>query len=302
MAEDKSGIGGFRTQLGGFHKEDVIAYIQSLKEEHSRELGELRAREESRCAAYEKALENANSALREQYERLQTGEAEQENLQARLSEQYAANRELQEQVDALTLDSEDREELARLRQINTDLEAEMEQLAARYRLLEQEAQAAAGERDDLTARLQQITAEREDLRLRLSQTEEEDRTHRRQAEEDLRQLREQMAEESRDQLEQLGSLRTENEQFRQLLNGAGAFVADLRGMGRRYLDDASSRCDSRREIEAEQTNTALSSGPYNHQQSERQHQHQQIARRSGKPDLLLQAPIVQEQSNRRQAA
>lgn len=256
MAEDKSGVGGFRTQLGGFHKEDVIAYIQSLKEEHSRELEELRAREERRCAAYEKALEDANSALREQYERLQTGEADHESLQTQLAEQLAANRELQAQVDDLTLDAADREELARLRQINTDMEAELEQLAARYRLLEQGAQLSAKDRDDLAARLQQITQERDDLLLRLSQAEEEDKMHLRQAEEELRRQREQLErsargqleqaeEELRGQREQTETVRAENDRYRQLLNGAGGFVADLRGMGRRYLDDASSRCDSR---------------------------------------------------------
>ena len=46
MADSKSGIGGFRTQIGGFNKEDVIAYINELQESHARELE--RSRQETR--------------------------------------------------------------------------------------------------------------------------------------------------------------------------------------------------------------------------------------------------------------
>ena len=55
-------------------------------------------------------------------------------------------------------------------------------------------------------------------------------------------------------------------------------------------------------IEAQKPRPAFPFGKEDRHQPQGQHQHQEIAHRAGEPDLLLQAPIFQEQRQHRQAA
>ena len=258
MADSKSGIGGFRTQIGGFNKEDVIAYINELQESHARELERSRQETRSKSDAYEKALDEANAALRSQYAKLREGEEEQENLQALINEQYAVNRQLRDQVAAMTPTDAQREEQERLQQENASLQAELEQVRGELEALRQQWESSARDGEELerlqqenaslqaeleqeaaaAARLQkdleEITRERETQSQLQQQTVRDARLHQQQLEEDTRR-----------QAEELRILREEKSRYRLLLNDVGGFVADVRTMGRRYLDDAGKRCDSR---------------------------------------------------------
>ncbi len=89
---------GFRSKFGGFNKDDVLAYINALQEEHGRELATQQQTATAEIEAYQKALAEANAALEEQHAALLAEREEQEKLQALINEQYAANRELRVQL------------------------------------------------------------------------------------------------------------------------------------------------------------------------------------------------------------
>lgn len=93
-----NGISGFRSKFGGFHKDDVLQYINALQAEHSQEIAAWQQQAEAQRVAYDKALTDANAALAEQFNALQTERAEQEQLQQLLTEQYEVNRVLRDEV------------------------------------------------------------------------------------------------------------------------------------------------------------------------------------------------------------
>lgn len=94
-------IGQFRSVLGGFNKDDVLEYINSLQEQYAQQLHDLRKQADAEREAYEKALNDANAELARQFDQLQQDRTEQDQLrveqdrlQKLVSEQYSALREL----------------------------------------------------------------------------------------------------------------------------------------------------------------------------------------------------------------
>ena len=132
------GISGFRSKFGGFHKDDVLQYINQLQEEHSREVAYWQEQVEAQRAAYDKALTDANAALVKQFDELQSERAEGEQLQRLLTEQYEVNRTLRSEADkaaaAKSAEAAQKAQIAALQQEaaqrQRDFEAELAALKA----------------------------------------------------------------------------------------------------------------------------------------------------------------------------
>lgn len=155
MAENN----GFRTQLNGFHKEDVLGYIADLQKDYEQETNRLREQAQTEREAYEQALKQANDELARQFAQLNEERSEQERLQTLISQLYEANREMAAQVDGQPkICEEDLRQLERLK-------AENRQLSEQNRLL------SAKSADDAAVRVQTATLKRENeqLQAQLSQ-------------------------------------------------------------------------------------------------------------------------------------
>ena len=148
---------GFRSKFGGFNKEDVLMYINTLQEEHGRELA-------AQSEAYEKALSEANKALEEQYAALQAEREEQEKLQQLINEQYALNRELRDQVaeceEARASYAALKERAAQLEQRNAHMK---EQVSTQYAAQEQELRRKVAELSTQNQQLKEENSRYHDL-------------------------------------------------------------------------------------------------------------------------------------------
>lgn len=230
-------VSGFRTKFGGFNKEDVLAYIDSLQEEQARQLEQAEQQAAAQCAAYEKALNEANEALAQQFQALQEERAEQDKLQQLINEQYEANRTLRESAQA------------------------GQQKQAEWDDLRDKAEGLQAENGRLQAQLAQSTRDMEALRQILATREQELTALRQKAEESTDQSatvasQQQALQEAAQQMEELQSqlhtangnstrLEEQNRQYQKLVGDVGAFVVEVRAMGQRFLEDANTRCEKR---------------------------------------------------------
>lgn len=236
--------GGFRTKFGGFNKEDVLAYIDSLQEEHARQLAAVQQQADAQREAYEKALNDANTTLAEQFCALQEERAEQEKLQQLINEQYEANRTLREQAQA----AQTAQKAVEQAQAQADealaqaarAQAEAERLCTAL----QEAQAA---QDALRAEADAQTEEVATLRQQLAESEAA-RTALQAKQSECDAVAEELAA-TKAQLSEMQNDRTRladhNGRYQQLVGDVGSFVVEVRGMGQRFLEDANTRCQSR---------------------------------------------------------
>ncbi len=192
MAEN----GQFRSKFGGFNKDDVLEYIDSLQEQHVREMDSLRAQSNAERAAYEKALNDANQELARQFDQLKQERSEQEKLQQLIGEQYNAMRDLRVQ--------------------STD---------------------TTGVREEVKTLREQLDAEKKKY--------EEFSVQRQSACETTEKRAQELQNELMNIMDENARLSAENEQYRKLIGNVGNFVAEVRAMGQRYLDDANDRCSAR---------------------------------------------------------
>lgn len=208
-----SDSGVFRSAIGGFHKQDVLRYIDELQAAHMQELEQL----EGQLAAVRTELEEtktANQAL-EQSEAATAATAEQKaaewdaesaQLQRLIDEQNSANRMLRSQVQ------ETREELEKLRSEHVPLKEQLEAAKREAASLKSRLEEAAAH-EAAYARQQAAIA---DLKKRLSETE----TASRQADRRLREAE------------------TANSRYAQLIGDVGSFIMEIRSMGQHVLNGA----------------------------------------------------------------
>lgn len=149
---------GFRTKFGGFNKDDVLTYIDSLQEEHAGQLAQVQQEADAQREAYDKALGDANAALAQQFEELQAERAEQEKLQALINEQYEANRALREQAEAAT---DAQAENAALREQVEALKAELAAKTAAAAALQEENAALKARAEQMSAAHEQAQSARQ---------------------------------------------------------------------------------------------------------------------------------------------
>lgn len=200
---------GFRTKFGGFHKDDVLAYIDSLQQEHGRQLAQVQQDADAQREAYEKALNDANQALAEQFESLQAERAEQDKLQQLVNEQYEVNRVLRERAETV------------------------EKAQADARALQEQVEALKREGAELRARLTAAETAQSEL---MQEKEAFTKSAARLQEAKGQALQAQQA---------CTRLEEENRRYRQLVGDVGSFVVEVRAMGQRYLEEANSRCQGR---------------------------------------------------------
>ena len=221
MAEE----GSFRTSISGFHKADVLSYIDTMQSRHDEEL---RGRD------------------------LEIG-----RLRQAVTAQETYVTELKEQTDRSL------EETESLRRENETLRAEMEKINRQEddcRRLSEEAEILRMEKTELTARLEEMRRRLDSV----ASLEEELAGLRRQEQEwaarcEAEQQREEAGERERafwqkekaelvDQLEETEKQRIalleSNRRYEALAGDVGSFVMELHTMGQRFLETAYQRSDA----------------------------------------------------------
>ena len=221
--------GFFRTSLRGFHKMDVLHYIDDLQQKQKAELEEMQQRlaeADERVSQAENRAEESAARLREVVESF-----EQENARLRLkTEEQAAKLESLEQKASACSAME--EELAGLRS--------REESCRRMR---QEQDAV---REELARLRETGRALREEKEALLRQLEMSKRTARETGEQNNRLSAEKV--ESASKLRELDrrcrELAEANERYAKLVGDVGSFIMEIRSMGQHFLDAAYKRSDS----------------------------------------------------------
>ena len=228
MAEE----GSFRTSLGGFHKADVLSYIDAMNSRHEEELKQ-RAQEIEQLRQAVSAQEAYVAELRQQYD-LSTQE----------------NTELRQQNEALQQQNEGHH-----RQ-----EAECRRLSEEAEILRMEKEALNARLEGMEKRLAAVSSLEEELEgLRRQAREWASQCEKnRQREEEEAQERAALLE-KKDELEKAlqslsvqqetlqrerDALRESNQRYEALSGDVGAFVMELHSMGQRFLEIAYKRSDA----------------------------------------------------------
>ena len=224
--------GAFRTSFRGFHKEDVLAYIDAQQAHHGEELDELRRQleeAEQRAAETADKLEEAQRLNRETEEQLRIQQVENAQAAARAEEAVRGLEEARRQVEAAE-----------------DVRRENRRLEEKIRLLEQEVQAgreksAAGEAE-WQRRAQQAETGLSEARAAAAKAQEEADQLRRRAQENSSsadQLRRQL-DESR---AAAASWEASSRRYEQLVGDVGGFIMEIRAMGQRFLETSYKRSE-----------------------------------------------------------
>ncbi len=221
--------GFFRTSLRGFHKMDVLHYIDDLQQKQKAELEEL----QQRLAEADERIAQAENQAEESAVRLHEveGTFEQENARLRLkTEEQAAKIESLEQKAAACSAME--EELAGLRS--------REESCHRMR---QEQDAVREELARLRETGRALHEEKEAL---LRQLEISKRTARETGEQNNRLSAEKLetAAKMRELDRRCRDLAEANERYAKLVGDVGSFIMEIRSMGQHFLDAAYKRSDS----------------------------------------------------------
>ena len=221
--------GFFRTSLRGFHKMDVLHYIDDLQQKQKAELEELQQRlaeADERVSQAETRAEESAARLREVEESF-----EQENARLRLkTEEQAAKLESLEQKAAACSAME--EELAglrfreescrRMRQEQDAVREELTRLRETGRALREEKEALLRQLE-MSKRMARETGEQNN---RLSAEKVENTVKLRELDRRCRELAE------------------ANERYAKLVGDVGSFIMEIRSMGQHFLDAAYKRSDS----------------------------------------------------------
>ncbi len=211
-----SDSGVFRSAIGGFHKQDVLRYIDELQAEHLREREELEAQlaevqtelaeaQEAHRTLMETAAAEAEATQQQKAE----WEADSAQLQRLVDEQNSANRMLRTQIQDV------REDLSRLQTETAPLRKQLE--------------ATKWEAASMQARLDEAAAHEAVYQQQLSA---------------IADLKKQLGEAVKAQ-QQAEKQRLEAEavsqRYAELIGDIGSFIMEVRSMGRHVLSSAHTR-------------------------------------------------------------
>lgn len=194
-------IGNFRTVLRGFHKQDVLAYIDSIRQENmisEEQLAELETLKEQ-CAAQTAELEQLRAELSEK-------SAQADALQADVAERDATIAELNEQAENVNV----------VRAEATRAKEEAEQLRNRMTAADESAgrrlQAAEEDKRVLAQRVVELEIELREANSTVESVKEEAKT-----------------------------AFADSERYSTLVGNVGTFLMEIRSMGQGYLEAAQKR-------------------------------------------------------------
>ena len=223
--------GSFRTSMRGFHKQDVLNYIDALQAAHVQETEALRQQAENAEKQLSAAVED-KAALQKKTEELEAG------LETR--------RQQAERVPQLQQLLEERgrqlEEVNRILQSiqQKNVQLELRAKAAEQRsAAQQEAAAKAAEQADTLRRLSEENR----------QLKEELEALRRQAEvsssgkEALNKENVRLSEENRRFGNRLAELEAENKRYTDMVGDVGTFIVEIRSLGQSFLEAAYKRSE-----------------------------------------------------------
>lgn len=237
MAEN----GTFRTSFSGFHKADVLHYIDTLQAHFAEESARLQTEAEAGRQQAQQAAAAAAEQLAEQQRLRELAEQraaalseETGRLQKLVDEHMATNRDLRARLEEVNADAAQGRELAeRLQQAQTRLqqEAATREEAVRQAVQEQ-TEALHGQTRQLRAELEsaeQEAAEVAALRadnIRLSQ--------------EVATAREQVAAQGR----RMERLQADRDRYASLIGDVGSFIMEIRAMGQQFLETSYQRSES----------------------------------------------------------
>ena len=223
--------GSFRTSMRGFHKQDVLNYIDALQAAHVQETEALRQQEENAEKQLYAAVED-KAALQKKTEELEAG--------------LETCRQQAERVPQLQQLLEERgrqlEEVNRILQSiqQKNVQLELRAKAAEQRsAAQQEAAAKAAEQADTLRRLSEENR----------QLKEELEALRRQAEvsssgkEALNKENVRLSEENRRFGNRLAELEAENKRYTDMVGDVGTFIVEIRSLGQSFLEAAYKRSE-----------------------------------------------------------
>lgn len=223
--------GSFRTSMRGFHKQDVLNYIDALQAAHVQETEALRQQAENAEKQLSAAVED-KAALQKKTEELEAG--------------LETCRQQAERVPQLQQLLEERgrqlEEVNRILQSiqQKNVQLELRAKAAEQRsAAQQEAAAKAAEQADTLRRLSEENW----------QLKEELEALRRQAEvsssgkEALNKENVRLSEENRRFGHRLAELEAENKRYTDMVGDVGTFIVEIRSLGQSFLEAAYKRSE-----------------------------------------------------------
>ena len=228
MAEE----GSFRTSFSGFHKADVLAYIDTVNSRHEAELQE-RAQETEQLRQAVSAQEAYVAELKQQYERAarDAEELRQQNEELRRQSERSHRQEaechrLSDEAEILRMEKEAMNVRLEGMQKRLDAVSSLEEELAGLRRQEQEwtarCERSREREEEETRAMEALRSERDDLARALEEAD----------------VRRQAAERERDML------RESNRRYEALSGDVGAFVMELHSMGQRFLEIAYKRSDA----------------------------------------------------------
>ena len=228
MAEE----GSFRTSFSGFHKADVLSYIDAMNSRHEQEL----------------------QARVQETEQLRQAVAAQENYVAELKQQYEQAMKETEEL------RQTNQELQRQNEQSHRQETESRRLMDEVEILRMEREALNARIDGMKQRIESVSSLEEELAgLRRQEQEwavrsEQSRERAQEEERQLAALRTENdklasaldeAQKARDALvRERDALLESNRRYEALSGDVGSFVMELHSMGQRFLETAYKRSDA----------------------------------------------------------
>lgn len=223
--------GSFRTSMRGFHKQDVLNYIDGLQAAHVQETEALRHQAEEAQEQLSAAGEN-KAVLQQKVEELEAG--------------LEACRQQADRVPELQRLAEERgrqlDEVGHMLQSVQQQKAQLEQRAEEAERRSAEQQEAVTKVSEQAETLRRISEENRQLK-------EELEALRRQAEvsssgkEALNKENMRLSEENRRFGHRLAELEAENKRYTDMVGDVGAFIVEIRSLGQSFLEAAYKRSE-----------------------------------------------------------
>ena len=242
--------GTFRTSMRGFHKGDVLEYIDSMQSRYAEESAQV----QTELQEIKQQLEGEKQLSEKLQTKLSAAEEESGCLRKQADEQLAVNQSLRSQAESAEKIRKERDALAESLRTSYDkqkaLEDQLERARREYeeqltalrnenqRLCEQANRAVLAENEAASLR-----EEAESLRQKASsyiQHAESTAAGKAETERQLQECREELAKHGR----QMEKYLAENQRYASLIGDVGTFIMEIRSMGQQFLETSYKRSES----------------------------------------------------------
>ena len=246
MAHKIAQEGSFRSSLNGFHKADVLQYIDAVKNRHTKEMQELE-QQLTQLQQTVSQLEDQVSTASQQCEQWQTRTAELEQMNESLSRKQddmarltADCHRLAQEADILLLEKQDLTD--RLNEAKSRLST-VKELEQQLHLAEAQVQHLSQIEQDKTKSVQRL---QQDLAVREQQYRQALADNEEKFQQELLSLKTSLAQKEQDAAQaekKIAALEADQQRYDRLTGDVGAFILELHTMGQRFLETAFRRSD-----------------------------------------------------------